>query len=157
MQQYLCECQICQAQKNCRFYNEPYPAFGSTFNALCESCHRTTPHQRVLTRKTQSELNRIQAEKDLQQLILDKCAEYGFVCKFVYQSVVITTPLADWSFDYHQSKKTLYHESTVKINFETGNYSKTHCQFRDRKMKPVEVIEYIAEHEAWRMRSTTQT
>ena len=58
--------------------------------------------------------------------------------------------LADWCFDYHQSRITLYHESTVKINFETGDYAKSHLQFANRKMKPLDVIDYIAAHDAWR-------
>ncbi|MBQ6119967.1 MAG: hypothetical protein IJK98_12090, partial [Clostridia bacterium] len=80
------------------------------------------------------------------------CSEKGFSCRFLYQSVIITTPLAAWSFDFHLPKKTLYHESTKKINFATGNYAKTHVQFRDRKMTVNEVIEYIAAHDAAKQR-----
>ena len=76
------------------------------------------------------------------------CSERGFSCHFLYQSVIIITPLAAWSFDYHLPKKTLYHESTIKINFATGDYAKTHVQFRDRKMTVNEVIEYITAHDA---------
>ncbi|MBR5109725.1 MAG: hypothetical protein IK099_05980 [Clostridia bacterium] len=39
--------------------------------------------------------------------------------------------ISSWQFQYHESRKTLRHESTVKINFETGDYAKTHEQFRD--------------------------
>ena len=154
MRQFLCECQECKAQNHLRFYSEPYPVYRDKVEGYCDTCKRTTEQQRVLTRRTLSEMHRLQAEKDLRQSIVDRCAEYGFKCRFLYQSVVITTPLADWSFDYHQSKKTLYHESTVKINFNTGGYCKTHCQFRNRKIKPLEVIDYIAGHDAWRAKES---
>ena len=38
----------------------------------------------------------------------------------------------------------------IRQNFETGDIAKTHEQFRDRKMTCEEVIDYIAEHDAWR-------
>lgn len=147
MRQYLCECQACHKQSNLKFYEEPYPIGEEQFDGMCKYCNKITTHKRVLTRKTQSEMNRLKEEENLRQSITDKCNEYGIQCEFIYQSVVITTPRSTWSFDYHQSKITLYHESTIKINFETGNYSKTHCQFRDRRMKPEEVIKYIASHD----------
>ena len=147
---YLCECQICKTRNLLQFDEDPYLVYGEQFNAACNLCRKETTHLRIMTRKQRSQLNQIIAERDLKQSIIDKCSEYGFECRFVYQSVVITTPLADWCFDYHQSKKTLYHESTTKINFETGRYCKAHCQFRDRKMKTLEVIDYIAEHDKWR-------
>ena len=53
---------------------------------------------------------------------------------------------------HHESRKTLRHESTHKINFETGDYAKTHEQFRNRKMTCEEVIDYIAAHDEWRQR-----
>ena len=109
---------------------------------------------RVLTRKAAAELRRRQAEADLRQSILDRCAEYGFQCRFLYQSVIITTPLADWCFDYHTPKKTLYHESTNKINLVTGDYAKAHVQFRDRRMSSIEVIDYIADHDLWKAAQT---
>ena len=71
-------------------------------------------------------------------------------CRFLYHSVIITTPLSGWCFDYHTPKKTLYHESTTKINFATGYYAKAHVQFRDRRMSPIEVIDYIANHDLWK-------
>ena len=109
---------------------------------------------RVLTRKAAAELRRRQAEADLRQSILDRCAEHGFQCRFLYQSVIITTPLSDWCFDYHTPKKILYHESTTKINFATGDYAKAHVQFRDRRMSPIEVIDYIADHDSWKAAQT---
>ena len=150
MRQYLCECQKCKTKNNLQFSAEPYPEFEDQFDALCKVCGTKTPHRRVLTRKTRSELHRIQMENELRKSIANECAKHGFKHRFVGESVVITTPLADWCFDYHQSRITLYHESTIKINFETGNYSKAHCQFRDKKMKTLEVIEYIAAHEKWK-------
>ena len=97
-----------------------------------------------------AELRREQQEEELRDSIVRKCEELGFKCRFLYQSVIVTTPLADWCFDYHQSKITLYHESSIKINFKTGDYAKSHLQFANRKMKPLEVIDYIAAHDAWR-------
>jgi hypothetical protein len=104
----------------------------------------------VLTRKAAAELRRQEAERQLRQSITDKCTELGFTCRFYYQSVIISTPVCDWNFDYHQPRITLYHESTVKINFQTGDYAKCHVQFKDRKIKPLEVIDYIAAHDQWR-------
>ena len=150
MRQYLCECQVCKLQHNVLFPAAPYPEFREPFDALCKCCQSTTPHQRVLTRKTLSELRRNQAENELKKSIEDECAKHGFRCRFLYESVIITTHLADWCFDYHQKEVTLYHESTIKINFETGEYCKAHCQFRNRKMTPMQVISYIAAHEVWR-------
>lgn len=80
----------------------------------------------------------------LRQSIADRCAELGFRCRFLYQSVIVMTPLSDWCFDYHERKITLYHESTVKINFATGDYAKAHMQFHARKMTPLVVLSYIA-------------
>ena len=154
MRQYECECLICGRKRQVAF-TEPYPEFGETFIKHCTFCTSDTLHTRVLTRKTASELRAAAYEKALRQSIVDKCTEKGFKCRFLYQSVIITTPLADWCFDYHQTKITLYHESTIKINFKTGAYAKTHVQFRERKMKPLEVIEYIAAHDAWRAEHTT--
>lgn len=57
---------------------------------------------------------------------------------------------------FYNSRKTLRHESTVKINFETGDYAKTHEQFRDRKMTCEEVIDYIAEHDKWRAQNPSK-
>lgn len=148
--QYLCECKLCCAQNHIIFKDEPYPEYDSVFEHHCNSCGATTLHCRALTRKTRAEIKRNQLENELRQSIVDKCAEYGFSWRFVYQSVIISTPLAEWCFDYHQAKKTLYHESTVKINFKTGDYCKAHCQFKGRRMSACCVIDYIASHDEWR-------
>ncbi len=51
--------------------------------------------------------------------------------------------------DYYQKlKKTLRHESRVKVNFETGDPAAMHYQFRERKMIWRDVIDYIAVHDA---------
>ena len=89
-------------------------------------------------------------EQELRQSIVERASQYGFSCRFLYQSVVITTPLADWCFDYHGSRITLYHESTVKRNPATGDFAKAHKQFSDRKMNPIAVLDYIAEHDKWK-------
>ena len=149
MRQYECECLKC-GRKGSFAFHEPFPQFGDTFSRYCTVCNETTIHTRTLTKKIAAELRAVERENTLRQSIIDKCAGYGFKCRFVYQSVVITTHLCDWCFDYHQSKITLFHESTVKINFSTGDYSKSHVQFRERKMKPLDVIEYIAAHDTWR-------
>ncbi len=104
----------------------------------------------ALTRKVATELRKLASEEELKQSIIDYCKKYNFTCRFLYESVIITTPISSWQFQYHDSSKTLWHESTVKINFETGDYAKTHEQFRDRKMTCEEVIDYIAEHDRWR-------
>ena len=83
----------------------------------------------------------------MQESILDKCFAYDFTCRFYGESVIITTPVATWQFDYHQKLKTLRHESTVKINFDTGDPAAMHYQFRGRKMSNADVIDYIANHD----------
>ena len=147
---YQCECMNCRTQRTIAFQAEPYPKPKDTFMFSCPSCGRISNHCRVMTKKTIAELRREQQEEELRNSIIHKCEESGFKCRFLYQSVIITTPIADWCFDYHQSRITLYHKSTVKINFETGNYAKLHLQFAHRKMKPLEVIAYISAHDAQR-------
>lgn len=114
-------------------------------------------HTRVLTRKTQAELRRRQEEEDLKKSISDQCARHGFTCRFLYQSVIITTPLADWCFDYHEKYKTLYHENTPNTKYLTGHYVKAHTQFKGKKMTVSAVIEYIASHEGWRAEQRSKT
>ena len=148
MRQYLCECQRCQAQQS-YFFDEPFPSMGDVFDQFCKNCGEITAHTRVLTRKARAEAHADQEEQALRQSIIAHCKHYGFQCRFLYESVIITTPISSWQFGYHESKKTLRHESTIKINFETGDYAKTHEQFRDRRMSCIEVIDYIAEHDKW--------
>ena len=93
-----------------------------------------------------------QQEEALRQSILGQCAALGFQARFLYQSVIITTPISLWQFDYHSKLKTLRHESSVKVNFATGDPAFTHEQFRDRKMSIAEVIDYIATHDEWLQR-----
>lgn len=150
MRHYECECLKCGRKAQIAFQAEPYPEIGDNFSRFCPSCSKETQMTRVLTKKAAAELRRRQEESDLRQSILDRCAEYGFHCRFLYQSVIITTQLSDWCFDYHTPRKTLYHESTTKINFVTGDYAKAHVQFRDRRMSPTEVIDYIADHDSWK-------
>ena len=150
MRHYECECLKCGRKAQIAFQSAPYPEIGEAFVRFCPSCSEETQMQRVLTWKAAAELRRRQAEADLRQSILARCAEHGFQCRFLYQSVIIATPLSDWCFDYHTPKKTLYHESTTKINFTTGDYAKAHVQIRDRHMSPIEVIDYIAVHDSWR-------
>ncbi len=146
MRQYLCECKACGWQKNLHF-DAPFPELGDSYPHYCDCCQKETIFIRVLTRKAQAETNRIAEEKALQESILDKCAAHGFTCRFYGESVIITTPAAKWQFDYHQKLKTLHHESTVKINFDTGDPAAMHYQFRDRKMSNADVIDYIANHD----------
>lgn len=147
MRQYECECLNCGCKRQYTFTAEPYPEPGEAFTCYCGTCRKNTGHIRTLNRKTMAELKRKRMEEDLRESIKEKCAEYGFRCRFLYQSVVVTTDLSDWCFDYHVSRITLYHESTVKINFTTGDYAKAHVQFKDKKLTPAEVIEYIARHD----------
>ena len=154
MRQYLCECMTCGWQKNMRF-DEPYPRMGDLFPRHCDYCKEDTIFTRTMTRKAQAEMNRIAEENALQESIRDRCAGYGFDCRFYLESVIVTTPVASWQFQYHEKLKTLRHESTVKINFETGDAAWSHVQFRDRKMSNDEVIDYIAKHDEWRQACTT--
>ena len=149
MREYLCECLNCHNQHPVRF-EEPFPKAGDVFEHVCKTCGCITKQTRVLTRKARAEMRTKEAERELRQSIVEKCESYGFQCRFLYESVIITTPISSWQFGYHSSRKTLRHESTVKINFETGDYAKTHEQFHDRKMSCAEVIDYIAAHDKWR-------
>lgn len=149
MRQHLCTCLKCGGQNHLNF-EEPYPKYGDQFIRCCKHCEADTPQTMSLTKKVATELRKKAAEEELKQSIIDYSGKYGFTCRFLYESVIITTPISSWQFQYHESRKTLRHESTVKINFETGDYAKTHEQFRDRKMTCEEVIDYIAEHDKWR-------
>jgi hypothetical protein len=157
MRQYECICLACKTKTQIAFPSEPYPELEEVFSARCAVCDTESPHKRVLTKKAAAELRRQEAEQELRQSIIDKCTELGFACRFWYQSVIITTPLCDWCFDYHQSHITLYHESAIKINFKTGNYANSHAQFRDKKMSPLEVIDYISAHDQWRIKENQST
>ena len=150
MRHYECECLECGIRRSLAFCEEPFPEIGEEFFFFCASCGKETRQTRVLTKKAAAELRRMQQEEELRASITRKCEELGLHCRFLYQSVIVTTQLSDWSFDYHQSSITLYHESTTKVNFATGDYAKSHVQFSNKRMKPLEVIEYIASHDAWR-------
>ena len=151
MRHYVCECQVCHTQQQYAF-EEPYPALGAIFSRPCNACCDVTPPTRVLTKRAPKELRAQQEESALRQVILDQCVALGFQARFLYQSVIITTPISSWQFDYHSKLKTLRHESSVKVNFATGDPAFTHEQFRDRKMNISEVIDYIATHDEWMAR-----
>ncbi len=144
---YECVCKACGTIKQKTFKTEPYPTLDDTFTCFCSICNSDQPHSRTATKKARAENNVRRQENDLKKDIEEACKKYGFTCRFLYQSVVISTPLSDWQFDYHQSKKTLYHESTIKINFTTGDYAKSHIQFKERRISNAEIILYIANHE----------
>lgn len=148
MRHYECECMKCSTKRQVAFKSEPYPEIGGIFLCACSVCNQETQHTRVLTRKAAAELRKKQQEGALRESIAEKCAEHGFTCRFLHQSVIVTTGLADWCFDYHESRITLYHESTIKINFKTGDYAKAHVQFANKKIAPLDVIAYIAGHDA---------
>ena len=149
----LCKCLTCGEDDQIHLDVDHFPEPEQSFPAFCKICGEETLHRRVATRRLIAEQNRQKQEHALRQEILKMCSEKDFSCRFLYKSVIITTPLADWAFDYHLPKKTLYHESTVKINFTTGDYAKAHVQFRDKKMTVSEVIEYIAAHDAAKQRT----
>ena len=149
MRHYLCECTTCHTRQQYAF-DEPYPDIGESFLQQCNHCCEMTPHSRVLTRKAMAELRAKEEEAALRRGIVEKCELMGLTCRFVYESVIVSTPISSWQFDYHRRLKTLRHESTVKWNFKTGDPAFTHEQFRDRKMSNDGVIDYIAAHDAWR-------
>ncbi len=101
----------------------------------------------ALTRKEKAKLRREAEEAELKATIRKRCDLYGMFCRFYLESVIINSPVAKWQFAYHDRLKTLWHESTVKINFETGDYAAMHNQFRNRRMTSEEVIDYIARHD----------
>lgn len=149
MRHYLCECTACHTRQQYAF-DEPYPSIGESFFQQCNHCCEMTPHSRVLTRKAMAELRAKEEEAALRQGIVEKCELMGLTCRFVYESVIVSTPISSWQFDYHRRLKTLRHESTVKWNFKTGGPAFTHEQFRDKKMSNDEVIDYIAAHDDWK-------
>ena len=153
MRHYECKCLVCRVRSTLCFREEPFPEIGQEFLYPCRLCGRETCHTRTMSRKAAAELRRRQREEDLRGAIALRCEEHGFTYRFLYQSVIISTGLADWCFDYHQSRMTLYHQSVFPINRETGEYAKSHCQFRGRRMKAPEVVDYIAAHEDWRARN----
>ena len=147
MRQYICTCLKCGKENCYGFKEEPYPQYGEQFIRYCRYCEEDTTQTMVLTKQVVKELRKQKAEEDLKQSIIGYCQKYGFTCRFLYQSVIVTTPISSWQFAYHDSKKTLRHESTTKINFATGDYAITHEQFRNKKMTCEEVIDYIAAHD----------
>ena len=46
-----------------------------------------------------AELRAAEEEATLRQEIVEKCERMGFACRFVYESVVISTPVSSWQFD----------------------------------------------------------
>ena len=157
MRHYECKCLRCENKRNIVFREEPFPEIGEEFMSFCSNCGTETHQTRVLTKKAAAELRRQQQEQALRDSIVQKCEEFGLQCRFLYQSVIVTTPLSDWCFDYHQSRITLYHESTIKKNFTTGDYAKSHVQFSNKRMAPLEVIEYISSHDEWRAESNNHS
>ena len=153
LRHYESECTVCRSETQIAFSTEPYPEYGDRFRHFCPICETETEHSRTLTKKTTAQLRGNQEEQERREEIMDLCEKEGFSCHFLRQSVIITTDLSDWCFDYQQSKITLYHESTSKINFAAGNYTKAHVQFRNRKMTIPEVIDYIDGHDRWRKES----
>lgn len=150
MRQYLCECSVCKHQYTLLFDQEPFPILGDTFLRHCPDCGKEAPFQRIATRKARSELRAIEEERALKEAIRTECGRRGFSCEFLYQSVVIRTPVAHWKFDYHTAKKTLWHESTYRVNLETGVPAVRHKQFEGRKISWQEVISYIDRHDQWK-------
>lgn len=152
MRIYECKCLDCETVTQICFEIELCPEYGEEFQHYCKCCENETTFTRTLTRKTSAELKRKQAEMELRQSIIDRCEFYGFQHRFLHQSVIVTTLISDWCFDYHDAKITLYHESTTKINFETGDYAKAHIQFHEKRMSPTNVIDYIASHDEWKVK-----
>lgn len=146
---YTIRCSKCGKEYPIRDNGNDLPEPDEVISHWCKECEMETSHSYVLTRKFRAALRQKQKEEEQKQYIRNLCEGYGFTCRFLYQSVIITTPLSDWCFDYHESQITLWHESTIKVNFDTGDYAKAHCQFRKRKMTEAEVIKYISEHEKW--------
>lgn len=105
---------------------------------------------RVLTRKTQSELRHKLNEEELRKMIQSSCQERGFTCRFYYESAIVTTPAAIWSFNYHDSVKVLRHENRRLVHDDMGGFVKTHEQFR-RRMSWQDVLDYIDRHDKWRL------
>lgn len=131
--QIVCQCATCGSRANFTFPSDTCPQYGEHFPHYCTTCACEREHVLVLTRKIATEIRVAEQERQLHDSILALCTHYGFICRFVYQSVLITTPVCNWFFDYHRPRKTLYHESTIKVNFVTGDYAKSHKQFKSEK------------------------
>lgn len=103
MRHYMCACQKCGEHNNLCFY-EPYPQYGGQFIRYCKHCGAETAQTMVLTKKVATELRKQKAEQELKQSITDYCQKYGFTCWFLYESVIVTTPISSWQFAYHENK-----------------------------------------------------
>ncbi len=145
--QYQCVCCNCGYQRQMNFSRTEAPKDEQVFQSFCERCSAETVWKRVQTKKLLREQKCKEQEKNLRNTIMQLCHTYGFQCRFLYESVIIKTPVCRWQYDYHRAKKTLYHESTTKINFATGNRADFHVQFRDKKISNEDLIAYIAEHD----------
>lgn len=147
MHHYECICQSCQTHQQFGFDNDTSLSISQEFYAYCKTCCSEKLFRRVLTKKVLAEQKRIEQEAQLRDSLAKLCESHGLSCRFLYQSILIKTPLAEWQFDYHASTITLYHESRFKRDPQTGDYMKFHCQFRNRKITPAEAIKYIVKHD----------
>lgn len=91
MKTFECMCSECGYITQVTFTNYEYPQLGVQFESYCRQCEADTGFVRVPTRKALAEQKRQYEEQVIQKKIKDLCEQYGFGCRFVYQSVVITT------------------------------------------------------------------
>ena len=68
----------------------------------------------------------------------------------------IKTDLSGWRFDYHRDRFTLLHRNDASVLDElTGAVMDYHVQFADYDLTVEQVINGIADHEAWKKQHST--
>lgn len=88
--------------------------------------------------------------------IRESCVQNGFDLIFKEPFACIKTDLSGWRFDYHRDRFTLLHRNDVPVLDElTGAVMDYHVQFADYDLTVEQVINGIADHEAWKKQHST--
>ena len=86
------------------------------------------------------------------------CKRHGFTLTFKEPFACVGTDLSDWRFDYHRDRFTLLHRNDAPVLDElTGAVVDYHVQFADFDLTVEQVIEGIADHEAWKKEHSEKT
>lgn len=141
-----CICTGCGSDIQVGFDVDFLPDINSTIERMCTKCGCEQKLRFRETRKLLAERRRMQEEQELRERITGLSEQYGFKCCFIYQHVTVTTPVGSWHFNLYGPKKKLFHESTYKVNLQTGNKAFWHLQF-ERKMSYEQLFLYISNHE----------
>ena len=141
-----CICTVCGSEVQVGFDVDFLPDINSTVERMCSKCGCKQTLRFRETKKLRAQRRRIQEDQELRDHITQLAEQYGFKCCFIYQHVTVTTPVGSWQFNLYGSKKKLFHESSYKVNLQTGNKAFWHLQF-ERKMSLEELFLYVSNHE----------